>query len=178
MRIITLLLVFIFCSQPIFAEENNYPLAEIKNFRIHSEQLSSAGLAYEQIPLVAKEGYQHVINLIPGDYTNESKQANSLGMSYKQIEVDWENPTLADFHQFAYYMHNTPEGEKTLVHCKLNYRASTFAYLYQVIVKNEPQASAEEKLLSVWEPTPHWLNYMNTVFEYYEELPHEPHNDQ
>jgi predicted protein tyrosine phosphatase len=146
-------------------------ISDIKNFRIHSEKLASAGLTDNKLNLVADNNYSHVINLIPGDYSTEKQQVIALGMSYQQIEVDWENPKLSDFHRFAYYLHNTPKDEKTLVHCQLNYRASTFAYLYQVIVENEDQNEAKEKLLSVWQPNETWLNFMNTVLEYYQELP-------
>ncbi|MGB0936580.1 MAG: protein tyrosine phosphatase family protein [Colwellia sp.] len=174
MRIITLLCcLFLLNISTVFAKKE-IAFDELKNYRVHSEQLSSSGLASNKLSLIADNNYSHIINLIPGDYTNDEKQAVALGMSYQQIAVDWENPKLSDFHRFAYYLHNTPKNEKTLVHCKLNYRASTFAYLYQVIVKKEDQAKAKEQLLSVWQPTPTWLNYMDTVLEYYNALPNEP----
>ena len=154
-------------------------LNDIKNFRVHSTNFASSGLpSDEEIDLIAKENYRHVINLVPGDFSTNEFQATSLGMTYHQIEVDWENPKLSDFHRFAYYMTTFPDDEKAFVHCQLNYRASTFAYLYQVIVKEESQETAKARLLDVWNPSPAWLEYMNTVLEYYDELPNGSVNEK
>jgi len=143
-------------------------LDDIKNFRALSPILASAGMPETTAFALLKQGnYQHVINLIPGDFSEEQQQLSTLGMSFDQIEVDWHEPKLSDFQRFVKLM-NKYQQDKVLVHCRLNYRASAFAYLYQTTQLGMDEAIAKRQLLSVWQPEGTWLAYIEMIQQHYQ----------
>jgi protein tyrosine phosphatase (PTP) superfamily phosphohydrolase (DUF442 family) len=155
------------------ASENNInvtkksSLTQIKNFRLLSPTFASSGMpTTEEFSLVQQQGYQHIINLIPGDFSDEQQQIASLDMSFEQIAVDWHNPTLADFKRFVALM-KTYQQDKVLLHCRLNYRASAFAYLYQTTQLGVDESSAKQDMLSVWQPEGVWLDYIKMIQHHY-----------
>jgi len=143
-------------------------LNDIKNFRALSPIFASAGMPESTAFALLKQGnYQHVINLIPGDFSEEQQQLSTLGMSFEQIEVDWHEPKLSDFQTFVKLM-NKHQQDKVLVHCRLNYRASAFAYLYQTTQLGMDEAIAKRQLLSVWQPEGTWLAYIEMIQQHYQ----------
>ena len=140
-------------------------LTDIKNYKPLSEQFSSAGMPVAgDFQTLKNNGFQHIINLIPGDFSEEKAQLASLQMTFDQIAVDWNNPTLENFAEFTGLMKQY-QGDKVLVHCKLNYRASVFAYLYEVReLANDPHV-AEKKMLSIWQPNDTWSAFIKRVEE-------------
>ena len=148
-------------------KSNVDPLMGIKNFRSLSPILASAGMpSTKDLTLLKQNHYQHIINLIPGDFSEEQQQVRSLGMSFEQIAVDWHEPKLTDFEKFVELM-NKYQQDKVLVHCRLNYRASAFVYLYQTIQLNIDEGIAKDEMLSVWQPEGIWLDYINSVKQHY-----------
>jgi len=143
------------------------PLAEIKNFRVLSNQFANAGMpTAEEFELIQQQGYQHIINLIPGDFSHEQQQVTSLGMSFQQIAVDWHQPTLENFQEFVKIMQQYQQ-DKVLVHCQLNYRASAFSYLYQVTQLGISAKLANSQMETVWQPEGTWLEFIEMVEQHY-----------
>ena len=144
-------------------------LQDIKNYTELSSYLSSSGLPDTGGLKAAKDkGFKHIINLIPGDYKGEKITAESLGMSFEQIEVDWHHPKLNDFETFVGLMKSYGD-DKVLVHCYINYRASAFSYLYQVTQLGVGNQLAKEKMLEVWEPEGNWLEFINMIKSHYDQ---------
>jgi protein tyrosine phosphatase (PTP) superfamily phosphohydrolase (DUF442 family) len=144
-----------------------FSLMQVINFTTYSKQLSSSGLpTADDLTAVKQQKFQHVINLIPGDMSKEAKQVKSLNMSFEQIAVDWQKPTLANFNTFVKLM-NQYGDDKIYVHCQMNYRASTFIYLYQVTQQGVAPDLAYQKMLSVWKPHPTWLTFAEEVLGHY-----------
>ena len=117
-----------------------------------SEHLQSSGMPdSSQFRLIQKEGFTHVISLNQGDFSYEADSLKKMGISFTQIEVDSQNPTLEDFKTFIKDMkiHN---GEKILVHCKTNRKASAFVYAYRVSELNADQDEAFGLTYKLWEP--------------------------
>lgn len=140
-------------------------LTDIKNYNPLSEQLASAGMpSADNLQTLKDNGFQHIINLIPGDYSEEKNQLASLQMSFDQIEVDWNNPSLENFEDFTVLMKQY-QGGKVLLHCQMNYRASAFAYLHEVIQLGIEPEVAEKKMLSVWQPNETWSAFIKMVQE-------------
>jgi protein tyrosine phosphatase (PTP) superfamily phosphohydrolase (DUF442 family) len=138
-------------------------LSEIRNYRQLSLVFSSAGMPkIHEFTFLKQNGYKHIINLVPGDFDDEQKEINELGMTFDQIEVDWNQPTLANFQKFVELM-KTYRQEKVLVHCRLNYRASAFAYLYQVTQLGIEKSVAQKEMYSVWQPKGAWLEFINKI---------------
>ena len=69
----------------VIAEES---VGSIKNYQTLNQSFASSGLPNEaQIKALKASGYQQVINLIPGDYTDEKTLLTELGIGFEQIEV-------------------------------------------------------------------------------------------
>lgn len=167
----TILLATTSCSLPLESKpqaEVSTSLDNIKNFSMISTTLASSGMPTNtELVLVKQSGYQHIINLIPGDFDDEQQQVTALDMSFEQIAVDWHKPTLADFKHFVRLMAGY-QKDKVLVHCRLNYRASAFVYLYQTTQLQVDEVIAKEQMNSVWQPEGVWLEYINMIQHHYQ----------
>jgi len=163
MKRLSLALLFLLQIPLVLAIEPVNSLMEIKNYHTVSKQLASSGLlALRDYQYIKQAGFSHVINLIPGDQAEERAHVKSLGLTYEQIEVDWNEPTLDDFESFAALMEKY-KGDKVYVHCQANYRASTFVYLYRVIKLGVAEEVAEKDLIVVWQPSDSWLGFVEKV---------------
>ena len=142
---------------------------EIVNYREYSATLASSGQpSKKQLQAVADAGYERVVFLAFSDHdeslANEDRLVKGLGMEYAQIPVDWGAPRNSDFYMFAGLMAREPE-KKTLVHCQVNFRASTFSFLYRVLYLDVPIDEAKEDLNSVWVPNGTWRKLIFDVLE-------------
>ncbi|GAP12363.1 uncharacterized protein conserved in bacteria [Longilinea arvoryzae] len=113
----------------------------------------------EQWDWIAAQGYQVVINLFPTSAPDGMPDAFGLasvrGLEYIHIPVVWETPTQANLQQFFAAM-EAHRAQSVLVHCRRNYRASAFVYLWRVLRCGEPEEDARWDMLSVWEPDETW----------------------
>ena len=131
------------------------PLENVRNFQRISDRLSSAGqIGYDQIPLLAEQGYEVVVNLAVADPDRNGEEGFRVveqGLTYVHIPVDWQAPTLDDLEMFFDVM-QAAEGKKVFVHCFANMRASAFVYLYRTMVEGVPEAEARATMNEVWDP--------------------------
>lgn len=150
-------------------------VAEIVNFREYSATLSSSGQPSEaQLAAVADAGYERVVFLAFSDHdeslAHEDRIVKKLGMAFAHIPVDWEAPRRSDFQMFAGLLQKEP-AKKTLVHCQVNFRASTFSFLYRVLFQDVPLDVAKEDLNTVWVPNGTWREFIFAVLEEYGRSP-------
>jgi len=144
------------------------PLDSIRNWMPISDVLYTSGqIANDQAPLLAEKGIQTVINLAtPRQELNgqEGFHVASSGMTYVNIPVAWQDPTLDDVDQFFRVM-KANEGRSVLVHCVANYRGSAFTFLYRVLVEGVPEAEARQDMESIWDPSEYeaWNDLINTA---------------
>ncbi len=142
-------------------------LQDIRNFSKISQRLASSGMPSEhEISIIKKNGYKHIISLLPGDQNKERSQVKAINLTFDQVPVEWGDPKLEDFEKFVSLM-DTYGEDKVLVHCALNYRASAFSYLYQVTQKLKNQDAAEKKFHTIWEPNDEWFDFINMVEKHY-----------
>lgn len=163
-----LILLVAIMAQPAIAAD----LSDIDNFRQYSDSLSSSGQpSAAQLELVAEHGYERVVYLAYTDnetaIDHEDSIVKQLGMEYIHIPIDFHRPTVNDFKAFVNIMQRG-DGTKTLVHCQVNFRASTFSFLYRVIVQDVPILKAKNDLDSVWSPNEIWFRFIRSVLESYE----------
>lgn len=108
---------------------------------------------------IAAQGYQVVINLAlesaPAGMPEGFELAAARGLKYIHLPVVWEAPTLANLESFFAAM-EAHRADSVLVHCRKNYRASAFVYLWRVLRCAEPEEDARWDMLSVWEPDETW----------------------
>lgn len=144
-------------------------LSDIVNYREYSTRLSSSGQPTEaQFPALREAGFERVVFLAftdhEGSVPHEDRLVKQLGMDYIQIPVDWEAPSRGDFLAFAGVMRGAAT-KKTLVHCQVNFRASSFSFLYRVLYEDVDMAQAKDDLDSVWVPDATWQQFIFDILE-------------
>jgi len=73
------------------------------------------------------------------------------GISYVNIPVVWQNPTVEDVQLFFDVM-KAAGDRKVFVHCAANMRASAFVYLYRTLVLGVDEATARADMETIWDP--------------------------
>jgi protein tyrosine phosphatase (PTP) superfamily phosphohydrolase (DUF442 family) len=154
------------------AQEEAETLASLTNLQHNNTFMLSSGLPTQtHLSLLKSEGVNHIIDLIPGDRTNEIQFTSELDLDYFNVPVDWESPSVANFLNYAAYMNKVRQsGGKVLTHCKLNWRGASFTYLYRVAVLSENEESAKADLMKIWHPNPTWHKFMSDVIGYYNSI--------
>jgi len=181
MKLLPLVITSLICLTTLTVSSFSYAdnvaktIEQVTNFRQLSPVFSSSGMPSDKAFIaLSQAGYKHVINLIPGDFSEEEQALKLLNISFQQIEVDWHAPTLVNFQNFVTLMKSyQPQeeqqvDEKVLLHCRLNYRASAFAYLYQVTQLGVDEQQAKAMMLSVWQPQDTWQRYIEQVLQHYQ----------
>jgi protein tyrosine phosphatase (PTP) superfamily phosphohydrolase (DUF442 family) len=141
-------------------------LKDIYHFLALTDQLFSSGMpTAEQMKSIAEAGVKVVINLAPldpeKDLKDEGALAESLGIKYINIPVEWESPTRQNLEDFVRAMDEN-ENNKLLVHCRANYRATGFITLYRINQLGWKPEDAFKDLRRVWNPDeyPIWKKFM------------------
>jgi protein tyrosine phosphatase (PTP) superfamily phosphohydrolase (DUF442 family) len=149
------------------------PLQQIEAFLPISFTIATSGQpTTEQFADIASAGYSLVINLAtPASSnwnSNENAIAESFGMEYVGIPVDWENPTLSDFEDLAAKLDENPE-RKIWVHCAKNMRVSAMIYLYHRLRKGYAEEASRHYLEQIWKPNQIWQNFIDATIGLYSE---------
>jgi protein tyrosine phosphatase (PTP) superfamily phosphohydrolase (DUF442 family) len=134
-----------------------------------SETLVTSGQPTpESLANLSKHGFQAVIYLappsVPDAVANEPEILRGQGLTFVNIPIQWSKPTEADFQSFVAAMKKI-QGQKTLVHCQANMRASAMTFLYRVITLRENPAVAYEAVHKVWIPKNQWKDLMNSQLQ-------------
>lgn len=129
---------------------------QILNFVQLTDSIGTAGQpTAEQFRDIAAAGYSVVVNLaVPDSHNavaNEGSLVTATGMTYVNIPVKWEDPTLADLQRFLRTM-RAFEGEKIFVHCAMNMRVSAFMFHYLTLEHGLPPERARSPILEKWAP--------------------------
>ena len=133
----------------------------------YSPSLTTAGQPTQaELPLIASAGFDSVIFLAftnhPKAVTHEDDIAREQGLQFIHIPVEWESPSPADFATFAAVMQTFGSG-RTLVHCEVNFRASVFGFLYQVLYEGADVDEAMSLMQSIWIPNDTWEAFIVRV---------------
>jgi protein tyrosine phosphatase (PTP) superfamily phosphohydrolase (DUF442 family) len=133
----------------------------------YSPSLTASGQpTAEALELAARSGYSRVIFLAFTNHQNalehEDAIVKALDMEFIHIPVEWEDPSLADFDAFAAAM-RVPTKQRTLLHCEVNFRASVFGFLYQVIYQGVPMGEAIALMHAIWIPNEVWEDFIVRV---------------
>lgn len=153
--------------------QGNNDLKRLKNYVLASEQIHTCGaIKAADLAAIQKQGVSTIISLnteSPSKVILLKKQAEALGMSYVHIPVSWEKPALQSLERFFEAMDREKEAE-LLVHCRLNWRASAFVYLYRTLRLQEDQSAALQTLHEVWKPERNktWSQFMQQAQQYFQ----------
>ncbi|MDD9891918.1 MAG: protein tyrosine phosphatase family protein [Gammaproteobacteria bacterium] len=137
-------------------------IANSYNFREITPTLTSSGVVgANRLKGLAEEGYECVINLLPddSDYAvgNEQATVEAQGLQYIYIPVDWNKPTLENFHSTIAALEEN-SAIKTHIHCAANWRVSGFYSGYALSKALWTEAQAKAHIQDLWQPTdfPQW----------------------
>lgn len=136
----------------------------IKNYVKVSDNIHTSGQPKEnEFQSIADLGVETVINLAMPDsdaaIKNEGELVTQLGMSYIHIPVVWDEPKIEQFELFSTIMQRHID-KKIWIHCALNWRVSSFIYLYRTKYLGVSEAEAKETLTSIWEPNDVWSEFI------------------
>ncbi len=137
----------------------------ITNYLEISPDLGTGGQPLPgQIGALGNAGYQAMINLArtdqPSSLREEGDLARAAGMDYVSIPVIWEAPGRADLERF-YAAMDARRGQKVFVHCVLNFRVSSFVYLYRANRLGVDRETARRDLLRAWTPNARWEQFIS-----------------
>ncbi len=140
-------------------------MKSIKIFVEIDKNIGTAGQPrIDQFSIIASAGYQAVIILAMPEHknavANEGAIVSSLGMSYVQIPVEFDNPKTSQVKQFCNIMETLTE-KKVFVHCIMNYRVSAFMYHYLGKVVGLGDAQSKSEMFAIWEPDEIWQQVMS-----------------
>lgn len=129
------------------------------NFRRVDEKLTTSGVVgAAALSALAAQGYEVVVNLLPDNNQHavpgERELVESQGLEYIHIPVDFNQPTPADFEQFAAAMDRV-RGKHIHVHCAANWRVTAFYALYAVRRGDWTIGQARDFVHGVWQPAEH-----------------------
>ncbi len=124
------------------------------NFHQATTNIATSGQPDKaQLHHIAEEGYEAVVNLAMHDSDNalndEGSIVASLGMSYFNIPVPFEEPTAKHLQDFIGLM-EVLEGRKVWVHCAVNARVSAFMFQCLTQVKGMEDDAATSPILVKW----------------------------
>ena len=136
----------------------------ITNFIEISPELSTGGQPLpEQIAALGQHGFTAVISLartdLPISLREQGELVRAAGMEYVSIPVVWTDPRREDLERF-YAAMDARRGQKVFVHCVMNFRVSSFVYLYRVNRMGVPVAEARRDLLKGWKPDERWGRFI------------------
>lgn len=143
-------------------------LKETRAFLQISDRLATSGqIEYERIKDIKDAGFDVVVNLAPAHEErniSEGFLVTKHRMTYVQIPVDWEQPSLRDLELFFDVM-EANRDRKVYVHCFANMRVSVFVYLYRTLKLGEPEGSARRDLEAIWDPAsrPQWAQWVDFI---------------
>lgn len=145
-------ILLLFLVLPLHAQDAK--VESILNWHEVNDRLFTAGQpGPEHMEAIKARGVQAIISLATPSEANqvEANRAAELGMAYISIPFGDDGPTPDDVEWFNGVM-KAQEGKTVLVHCNTNRRASSFTFLYQVLVEGRDPAEAIKDVEAIFDP--------------------------
>jgi len=157
------LAVMIFISSGAFAQMHHAGPA-MNYHEVNSRLVTGGHFVGDGISELQGKGVNVVIDLRDEPPEGQAEKLAGAGLEWINVPVVWKDPRLEDFKRFVEVM-GEHEGDKVLVQCQANYRASAMTYLYRVLIDEVPEEAARKDLNAVWEPEGRWREYMDSVID-------------
>jgi protein tyrosine phosphatase (PTP) superfamily phosphohydrolase (DUF442 family) len=158
--VLALIAAFAFTADALAAD----PVLQAPNVVPVSARLVTSGQPTEDaLSRLAAMGFGAVIYLAPPTVQDaipgEEDIVRKQGLEFVNIPIKFGSPTDADFRSFVEAM-NGFRDRKVLVHCQVNFRASSMTFLYRVIIARENPQQAYESVARVWAPHDVWMEFL------------------
>ena len=152
------------------AQSANDELDQIRAYVPVSENLATSGqITVDQIEDIKAAGFEVIVNLATARREQNGEEGFAVaeaGLTYINIPVVWEEPTMRDLDMFFSVM-RANEDRKVFVHCFANMRASAFTYLYRTQELNIDPVEAKKAMDAVWDPNTQeqWAEFIQRALE-------------
>ena len=151
-------------NEPIQLRLHSMAIEDIRNFVCLSDKLATAGQpSEEQVKELAGAGFEVIVNLGVLDprygLPDEVGLAESLGMTYHHIPVDFKAPPFGSLKKFFDVM-DASHDKRVFVHCAANYRVSVFIALYAQVRLGWSVDAANAHIRRLWDPNDTWMGFI------------------
>jgi len=130
---------------------------------ISARLVTSGQPTADALSRLASLGFGAVIYLAPPTVQDaipgEAEIIRKQGLEFVNIPIKFSDPTDADFRSFVGAMDGFRD-RKVLVHCQVNFRASSMTFLYRVIIRHENPEQAYQAVTRVWVPDGAWKRFL------------------
>lgn len=120
----------------------------------------------EEFVDVQRSGVRLVVNLAMPDsdfaLPDEQVIVESLGMDFVHIPVPFSAPSVEHFLHFERELRSR-QGQPVLVHCALNWRASSFMALYSERNLGWTREQSEQIRCALWSPDSIWNDWAESI---------------
>ena len=144
---------------PVGATAQSPKLAAPNVVEISSQLVTSGQPSAEALAGLKSHGFEAVVYLapptVPDAVRDEQLIVTRQGLTFINIPIQFDNPTEADFETFAAVLSGLG-SRKVLVHCQVNYRASSMVFLYRTVKLKEQPLAAYQALQKAWSPNGMW----------------------
>ena len=143
-----------------------WPAVDAPNFVAVTSSLATSGQpSPAALADLERLGVEAVISLGPRsgpDLVPEERAiVRAQGVEFISLPFPPDGPSEAQYVAVAQALRRV-QGRRTLVHCQVNWQASTFVFLYRVIVRREDPELAYESVARVWSPSGPWRELLIT----------------
>lgn len=137
------------------------------NYKEISNKITTSGIVPKNVlNLLANEGYEVVINLLPENHKKsvpeEKEIIEAQDILYVNIPVGFDNPKHEDLEKFIIEIKKNND-KKVHIHCAANWRVSVFYGIYAFESGVWSKEEAKAFISSIWSPAeyPAWNELLN-----------------
>jgi protein tyrosine phosphatase (PTP) superfamily phosphohydrolase (DUF442 family) len=146
--------------------EAQWPAVDAPNFVAISTSLATSGQpSPAALADLKRIGVEAVISLGPRGgpdlVPEEPAIVRAQGIDFISLPFPPDGPSEAQYLAVAQALARVRD-RRTLVHCQVNWQASTFVFLQRVIVRKENPDLAYESVAKVWSPSGPWRELVVT----------------
>lgn len=146
---------------PVLAQK---PALDAPNVVEISPRLITSGQpTADSLATLASQGFGAVIYLAPPTVSDavrdEALIVGRQGLVFVNIPIIFNRPNEQDYEAFAGVLRSLGD-RKVLVHCQVDFRASSMVFLYRTIERKENPKIAFESVSKVWIPEGAWKPFI------------------
>ena len=135
------------------------PAGPVNRVDIDARLSTSGQPSRDYLTTLKGQGFEAVVSLVPASapdaVADEGEILRRQGLHYVHLPIAFGQPSDADVAQ-VFAALRALDGQRVLLHCELNFRASSMAFLWRVIERHQDPAQAYEALSRVWAPNGAW----------------------
>ena len=130
---------------------------------IHDRLVTSGQPSAAWLATLAEQGFGAVVYLapptVPDAVADEARIVGRQGLTFINIPIPFDGPEARHLQLFSAVL-DALGDRKVLVHCQVNFRASSMVFLHRVVALREDPERAYEPVTRTWRPDGVWRRYL------------------